>query len=334
MLLVQFKARLSVTISLVWLLTAVAGFATRPAGTDKLVSEEAKLYWALDKLLTQRQSSKAKQMVKANAEVARNLLANLLFVRLDLELELEETASLSLRMNEVMELLAPVADESLVKLMNLVEEVKQGSNPFRNEVGGLAEALAVFVDAAKSDDPDEQIRLWQIAAQKCDELGLELGKIVCLFRLAKSQRDKGELIAAFNHFSQTKELLEQWNYEALLPALLNGLGVTLYRLGLLETAWQQFSAALEFARRQGNEHEQGKALTNLSAIAIQIGNFRLAAEFLQEAIEHGKTVARLTNLGVVHINLRDYENALLVSREAMELAQKEGDLRRQITLWN
>jgi|GEM_PF-1460912 len=330
----RFKSRPITTAMLVWSLAAVVGFAARPAGKDRFVSEEAKLYWSLDRILTQGQADKAKQLVQTNERIACHLLANLLFVQLDLAFELEDAEPISPRMGEILALLELVADEKLKRLAALAKSIKKGTNPFQSESGELAEALAAFVDAAESTDPDEQIRLFQIAAQKCDELRLELGKIICTFKTAKAQRDKGELIDAFKNFSQTQELLDRWGYDTLIPAVLNRLGITLYRLGLLETAWQQFSTALEVARKQGNEREQGKALTNLSAVAIQTGNFRQAAEFLREAIARGKTVARLTNLGAVHSYLRDYENALLAFNEALELAEKENDFRRKITLWN
>jgi len=330
----RFKSRPITTAMLVWSLAAVVGFAARPAGKDRFVSEEAKLYWSLDRILAQGQVDKAKQLVQTNEKIACHLLANLLFVQLDLALELEDAEPISPRMGEILALLELVADEKLKRLAALAKSIKKGTNPFQSESGELAEALAAFVDAAESADPDEQIRLFQIASQKCDELRLELGKITCTFKTAKAQRDKGELIDAFKNFSQTQELLDRWGYDTLIPAVLNGLGITLYRLGLLETAWQQFSTALEVARKQGNEREQGKALTNLSAVAIQTGNFRQAAEFLREAIAYGKTVARLTNLGAIHSYLRDYENALLAFNEALELAEKENDFRRKITLWN
>lgn len=330
----EFRTGLLTFLSIVCLVIVTGRFSVRPAQIDKFVSMEAELYWSLDRLLEQGQLDKAKQSIKANPEVAQRLFINLLFVRLDLALGLEDAVPLSKRMDEVLSLIASIVDEQLKQLMNLVINIKKGSNPFRNETSELGEILAVFVDGAKSTDLNEQSRLWQIAVQKCDELGFELGKSVCAFRLSKSLRDRGELITAFNYFSQTRKLLDQWNYKALLPAVLNGLGVTSYRLGLLETAWQQFSEALDVARKQGNIREQGKSLTNLSAIAIQEGNFRLAAEFLQEAIAHGKTSTRLLNLGTVHTHLRDYESALLVFQEALELAQKAKDMPRQVLAWN
>ncbi len=330
----RFKSRPITTAMLVWSLAAVVGFAARPAGKDRFVSEEAKLYWSLDRILAQGQADKAKQLVQTNERIACHLLANLLFVQLDLALELEDAEPISPRMGEILALLELVADEKLKRLAALTKSIKKGTNPFQSESGELAEALAAFVDAAESADPDEQIRLFQIAAQKCDELRLELGKIICTFKTAKAQRDKGELIDAFKNFSQTQELLDRWGYDTLIPAVLNGLGIALYRLGLLETAWQQFSTALEVARKQGNEREQGKALTNLSAVAIQTGNFRQAAEFLREAIARGKTSTRLLNLGAMQTYLRDYESALLTFQEALELAQKAKDLPRQVLAWN
>ena len=330
----RFSAQLLPGILLVCLLASVVGFAARPEERNKTVSPEAKLYWALDQFLAQGEAEKAKQFVQANGEVTRRLVANLLFAQLELTFELEDATPLSPRMSEILALLNSVVDEPLKRLMTLVNEVKKGLNPFRNESDELAKALADFIDAAKGDDPDEQIEKWQSALQKCDALGLELGKLICLHNLARIERDKGSLAPAFAHFSQVYELLNRWNYVARMAAVLNAFGITSYRLGLLETAQRQLSMALELAKRQGDERLQGMILTNLSAVAIQLGNFRQAAELLQQALECGRTATRLLNLGTIHTYLRDYENALLAFQEALELAKKSNDLSRQILTWN
>lgn len=307
--------------------------AVKLAGAEKKLAPEAELYWALDSALTQGQTAKAKQIVEANAELARRLRANLLFVQSELKLDLEDATTISPRMDEIATLLDLVADESLRSLANAVAKLPDTSS-FQSNGDELSEALARFVQGLKSENADEQISLFQTALQKCDALGLEVGKLLCLHRLAAVEREKGDFPSAFAHATQVRNLISRWNYFAFTPAVLNNLGVIARRSGLLEMARKNLLAALEAAERQGNERLEGMILTNLSAVAIQSGNFRQAANFLQQALTFGKTVARLNNIGAVHTYLRDYENALLAFNQALELAEKVGDLRRQISLWN
>ena len=320
-------------IAQVLLILASAHVAVKLDGAEKKLAPEAELYWALDDALVQRQMAKAKQIVEANAEIARRLRANLLFVQSELKLDIEDAAPISPRMDEIATLLDFVADERLRALANAVAKLPD-ANSFQNESGELSEALANFVLGLRSENSTEQIRLFQVALQKCDALGLELGKLLCLHRLASAEREKGDLQPAFVHATQARNLISRWNYSAFTPAVLNNLGVIARRSGLLELARKNLLAALEAAEQQGNERLQGTILTNLSAVAIQLGNFRQATEFLKQALAFGKTVARLNNLGALHTYLRDYESALLAFREALELARQRKDISRQVLIWN
>jgi tetratricopeptide (TPR) repeat protein len=225
------------------------------------------------------------------------------------------------------------AGEPLRSLANAVAKLPDAS-PFQSNGDELSEALAKFVQGLRSENADEQISLFQTALQKCDALGLELGKLLCLHRLSAAEREKGDLPSAFAHATQARNIILRWNYSAFLPSVLNNLGVIAYRLGLLETARQNFLAAFDAAEKHDSKRLKGAILTNLSAVAIQSGNFRQAADFLQQALAFGKTVARLNNLGALHTYLRDYESALLAFREALELARQRKDISRQVLIWN
>ncbi|MGQ9463534.1 MAG: CHAT domain-containing protein [Candidatus Fervidibacter sp.] len=299
----------------------------------KVFSAETEFFWAIDKEFAQGQVEKARQIIEANPEVARRLQANLLFVKLDLSL-FEDAAPISPFMDEVTSHLNSVADERLKRLTNALTNLSSEVNPFQNEVGELANALSDFVNAARSNNLDDQIRFWQSAFQKCEKLGLELGKLICLHRIALAEREKGDFASSLSHSLQARELAEKWNYKARLASIINNLGVVGYRTGLLEIARRYLLSALEIAQEQKDERLQSIILTNLSAIAIKEGKFREAEEYLQKALEFGKTVARLTNLGVIRTYLRDYEAALLAFQEALQMAEKEQDVGRQISLWN
>lgn len=316
----------------VLLVIVLAQHASETKG-EKVFSAETEFYWAIDKELSQGQGGNFRQTIEANPEVARRLQANLLFVKLDSSL-FEDAVPISPFMDEVISHLNLVADEQLKRLTNALVNLSSETNPFQNEVGELAEALSDFVNAARSNNFDEQIRLWQSALKKCETLGLELGKLVCLHRMALAEREKGDFASSLSHSLQARELAERWNYKARLASIINNLGVVSYRTGLLEIARRYLLAALEIAQEQKDERLQGIILTNLGAIAVREGNFRQAEGYLQKTLEFGKTVARLTNLGVVKIYLWDYENALLLLQEALQMAERGQDVRRQISLWN
>jgi tetratricopeptide (TPR) repeat protein len=315
------------------LVLASTQVAVKLARAEKKLAPEAELYWALDSALAQGQTTKARQIIEANAEFARRLRANLLFVQSELKLDLEDAMPVSPRMNEIATLLDLVADEPLRSLANAVAKLPDASS-FQSNGDELSEALAKFVQGLRSENADEQISLFQTALQKCDALGLELGKLLCLHRLSAAEREKGDLPSAFAHATQARNIIPRWNYSAFLPSVLNNLGVIAYRLGLLETARQNFLAAFDAAEKHDSKRLRGAILTNLSAVAIQSGNFRQAADFLQQALTFGKTVARLNNLGALHTYLRDYESALLAFREALELARQRKDISRQVLIWN
>lgn len=323
-----------------WLITiavlSVIALAQHKSGTKgaKVFSAETEFYWAIDRELAQGQVEKVRQIIEANPEIARRLQANLLFVKLDMLLNLEDAAPISPFMDEVISHLNSVADEQLKRITNALTNLSSEVDPFQNEVGELANALSDFVNAARSKNLDDQIRFWQSAFQKCEKLGLELGELVCLHRLAQAEREKGDFPRSLSHSLQARELAEKWDYKARLASIINNLGVVSYRTGLLEIARRYLLSALKIAQEQKDERLQSIILTNLSAIAIREGNLREAEEYLQKALEFGKTVVRLMNLGVVKINLRDYENALLLLQEALQMAEREQDARRQILLWN
>lgn len=328
------KPTFGLTAALILLAAVTLQVAVGPEKSKGELAPEAELYWTLESALRQGQMDKARQIVEANAEVARRLRANLLFLQAEANLDPENAAPISPLLGKIVALLNSIAGELLQKLAGALEKVSDEPNFLPDHDSELAKALSDFIRALKAGDLDEQIRLLQTALGRCNSLGLELGELLCLYHLSVAERDKGDLISAFTHANQARNLIPRWNYAALLPKAFNNLGIIAYRLGLAETARQNFLNALEAAEKQGNKRMQGMILTNLSAVEIQSGNFRQAAEFLQQAFNFGKTAVRLNNLGTLRVHLRDYEDALLAFNEALELARRDNDLKRQVLIWS
>jgi len=339
---VEAKGRMHCRPSQVWLISVVAILAGLVGGSTALLqpqsaarAPEVELFRKLARALSQGQTEAARQLALSDRNSALRLLRNLLVVQLEVALKLEEAKPLSPNMGEVIRLLwETVADEELKRLVDKVQSASEDKNPFEGESSELATLLALCWDAARASDGDAQIHLWRAALERAKSLGLELGEIVCLHRLARAEREKGDLVAAFSHLTQAQNLLARWDYPHRLAVVLNGLGIEASRLGLLDMAEQNFLSALELAKQLEDENLYGRTLNNLGALALQRGNYREAADYLQQAINLNRSLPRLINLGVLYTLLRDYENALRVYSEALEVAEKERNQKWLPLIWN
>lgn len=116
-------------------------------------------------------------------------------------------------------------------------------------------------------------------------------------------------------------------------------GMFAYLCGEYERAINYTDQALSLARDQGNQHKIADCLHNLGAITHTQGHIAQAKAYYAESLSVQQQIARpfgltLSNLGLIALEEYDDQNAMLLLTQALELAQRSGDIRVTVTILN
>lgn len=295
-------------------------------------SPKAELFWQLESLIAQGQRDAARQQAAANPNIAKALWQELLLDRLEDALA-DEPAPISPHIDEVLTLLSEaVPDETLKRLWGLIKQVRQQSNPFSSEAGGLERVMARFTDAAHASKTDERQKTWWEVFRQCRAVGLELGTAISLRRLALAERSADNLALALVYLEQARTLLKQWNHQPKLAVTLNDLGVWAFQRGNYHEAISHFQQALDLVKPLSNKRWQVIYLNNLGTTYKRIRDYEAALQAFQQALELMQTDAVpahralvWNNLGDVYRWLGNFDQALSCLQQALDAAKAAND---------
>ena len=182
--------------------------------------------------------------------------------------------------------------------------------------GARAETAGDFIGAAAAyraalDSPDESV----IADAQ--------------FHLGRVAWRQGRLDVAKAHFEEARELAQRLGDDEARARAENGLGLVFYGRG----EYVQARAALSVARDLSQDPiMRAKALLNLGIIAnieanfdAALTNYTRARAAFQQAGDHAGESLALHNLGMLHADLRQWDNADAAFRECLELCEARGD---------
>jgi len=103
-------------------------------------------------------------------------------------------------------------------------------------------------------------------------------------------------------------------------------GILLSKRGQAQKALEKFQQALGIARELGDQHQEWKSLNQIGLVYNSLGEYKLALDFLEQALEIRQQVSQHTgaihfNIGRVYSSLGDYSKALAFYQQASALSR-------------
>lgn len=175
----------------------------------------------------------------------------------------------------------------------------------------------------------EAISALKTAANLAEQLGDRQSQMQVLGALAWSYRDAGDYNRATRTIQRTYTLARELKNSAAEIEALSTLGQIYYRVGLYTGAAAAYSGALEVARPLSTPKLTG-LLLNLGAAEYKRGNFEAAIQVYQEGLQLAETQGSLGDVGKFSGNLGLAELGRGDSDRALKLVQKDVEIARQL----
>ena len=160
------------------------------------------------------------------------------------------------------------------------------------ELGDRALCAMVLLDSAYNAllrrDVARAVAAYAMSAERWRELGDETRWAQCILGVGMGQLDQGDLDAALTSFQAAAGAAgaEGW----MRSAALNNIGVIQMRRGELDHAERNLREALELNRQEGDRRGEAYCLTSLGELSLDRGDPKVAAEFLQPAIDAAREI--------------------------------------------
>ncbi len=213
-----------------------------------------------------------------------------------------------------------------------------------------AKAIEAYENLAKlrPDDPDVQFRLAKLyqEASNFDQAKKYLAKVLASdpknvgALLASGQVDllTGNYQAALDPLTNALNLAIQFDNQEEKGAILSSLGLAYQYLDKPEDALRNYQQALEIRKKVGDQRGVASTLGQLAQLQetadpkAALQDYNQAIE-IQRKIGDNKGLAKsLVNLGSLYIDhLGKYDDALNITKEALQLARDSGDQVLQAT---
>jgi CHAT domain-containing protein/tetratricopeptide (TPR) repeat protein len=173
---------------------------------------------------------------------------------------------------------------------------------------------------------------WEEAAglmRRIDEWSGELGP---LGNLAAADADAGRVLAAIEGFRRVLELLPAGSDRRYRADTMVNLGISQLMFGNADEALEAFDSALAIQREIDDLQGRGRSERGIGRAYHSIGRLDLAKTYLSQALpiaertNDGRTQEGiLRDLGNIAYLERDYERALALHREALDIVQSAHD---------
>ncbi|HWK89550.1 MAG TPA: tetratricopeptide repeat protein, partial [Longimicrobium sp.] len=158
-----------------------------------------------------------------------------------------------------------------------------------------------------------------------------LGEVV--IRLGHCLRQAGNPAAAAETLELAAEMAERWQDLGQAARALNGLAILHQRAGEIDEAEAIYYRAREYVLRIGDRRGLGEIEQNLGTLDNTRGNLEAARQHYLDGLEHLEAAgierpiaAALNNLGMLHIDLRRFDDAGRYFERALALAERLGDV--------
>lgn len=167
-------------------------------------------------------------------------------------------------------------------------------------------------------------------------------RAVLTSNLAETYLSGGEPAKALPLYLQVVEMARRGEGEVDLAIVLSNIGATYEYLGDYSQALRYLEQAIDLGERyQEVSDGQGTVYNSLGLVYVKMGRFSEGITYYQRALayhrnrgnSYGET-ASLTNLGAAHELMGERGKAADYYEQAFTIAEREGQLRQQITLLN
>ncbi|MCH4895747.1 sensor histidine kinase [Marinilabiliaceae bacterium JC040] len=136
----------------------------------------------------------------------------------------------------------------------------------------------------------------------------------------------------YEYGMQAKELAESLHYKRGLGDAYNAIGVNLWVVGSLDDALQQYFLANKIYKEIKDTARVSAVLNNIAIINKRIGKYSESVKIFQESIDLNKKIGRdrdnvsiYSNIGLIHLKLKEYDKAVNNFNKSLKLAQDYKD---------
>ena len=206
----------------------------------------------------------------------------------------------------------------------------------KSEIFRLISALCLLLTAGsfysafgQSNDRIDSL-IFSVEISKDDS-----SRIAALTEIAKHYASTN-LSLSFQYADKALELAANSKNKQLHSQALMSIGNISFFQGLLDLSFQHYSKALAINKETGNINGIANALTNLGGILLQLLEFEEAKRYFHEALplfldlaeKRGDTIPPFqvisiyNNLGIVHENLNEYNQAIDYYHRGISLARR------------
>lgn len=148
-----------------------------------------------------------------------------------------------------------------------------------------------------------------------------------------------DFVLSFHYADEALRIADKAKDSQLKVNTLNWLGTTFFYQGLLDVSLQYYHEALNLGRASNNEIGVVNSLINLGGVLLQLKQYEEAQEYFHDALDlltthysedsalvpiH-QTITLYNNLGIVHENLHQYNQAIDYYIRGVSLAKNSTD---------
>ena len=183
-------------------------------------------------------------------------------------------------------------------------------------------------------DPDSAFPFLENQIKLCQAAGFKKGESEALKIYGNALQNKGDFTASLDYYQGALKIAESLPDNALVPGILNNIGLVNYNLGNYSEALSRFYEAIKGSEITGNGYVKAAAINNIASIYFEQEKLEEAKTKYREMLEiytklgnQGRMILAYNNIGDVELKqnrpLEALENLKIGHRSALELKSPE-----------
>lgn len=196
------------------------------------------------------------------------------------------------------------------------------------------QALDAYYEQYSEAQPDSALRNMEYYYNLAKTKNAKLQVFRSLNSIGSIYRNKSELDSALIYYNQAAFAAIELKDPVLLAIIQGNIGNIYYDQKKYLEATRKYATALKVFQVEKDKDGEGRMLSSLASINNVIGNYEIALEYYQKAldiyakIEKGESgvVIIIMNIGLIHFYKEDYEASKSSFLNALELLNEENDI--------
>lgn len=154
----------------------------------------------------------------------------------------------------------------------------------------------------------------------------ELGKAEVLFLTAEIYQQKAQFPAAFDAYEEARVLFEKVGSPLSIAKCYSGLGMVEGRRGNLTAATEYLLMAMDIYEQHDDKNGLGKILLRLGVVHVNLQNYHEAIDLYHKAMDYAvgrdtnNVITLYVNLGTAHYFLGEQDKAIAYYKQALAYA--------------